>query len=186
LKEIKEGDFCAKGHKIEGDNAQFYSNGSKDRCVRCRACQNAKDRERYKKNMSDPEYRRRRNERQTILRQEKTRYERYEKILTAELAGTTGRYTGLNYLNLNKRAQRAWEPLEEAFDKSQSKCYENPSPYIDYHEDFAPSKHDAYKLCQGCPMLVECARFAAAYKPVVGVWGGEVYENGSVVKTSYR
>jgi len=31
-------------------------------------------------------------------------------------------------------------------------------------------------------MLVECARFANAYRPPVGVWGGQVWRNGKVVE----
>lgn len=160
------GDFCVKGHKIEGDNVHWRKhNGTM--YLRCFICTKAKE-ERHKE---------KRNE----VRKEKTRAERYDKILSGELDGTA-KYTGLNYLKLGKRAQKAWEPLEEAFDRTQSKCYDNPMPYVDYADEFPPDKDFAYELCKGCPMLVECGRFAAAYKPAVGVWAGEVWKDGSVYK----
>jgi hypothetical protein len=109
------------------------------------------------------------------------RADRYDKILAVEVTQTKGSYTGLNYLKLGKRAQRAWEPLAEKFEQTRGLCYRNPAPYIDYEEENTPSPNQAFQLCKGCPMLVECARFASAYKPVIGVWGGEVWENGKVV-----
>jgi hypothetical protein len=30
-------------------------------------------------------------------------------------------------------------------------------------------------------MLVECARFANAYQPTVGIWGGEVWKDGKIM-----
>lgn len=87
-------------------------------------------------------------------------------------------YSQLNYLRLTKRAQRALEPLEEKFDQTRSTCYQNPGPYIDYDEDDPPTKEDAYLICKACDMLVECGRFAAASKPYIGVWGGEVWQDG--------
>jgi hypothetical protein len=37
-------------------------------------------------------------------------------------------------------------------------------------------------LCEGCPLLVECGRFAAAYRPPLGVWAGEVWVDGKIRK----
>lgn len=224
---VKLGDFCKRGHKIDGGNAQvFKSSLGKDvlRCracnaashkkrnviggicmnghsltpdnvyspdsakgnLRCLACKKARDKKRWAEYVNSPEYQRKQIERtrakQVRVGKDKSRAERYDQILAGELDGTQGKYTGLNYLKLNKRSQRAWEPLEAKFDRTKSKCYKNPGPYIDYDEDSPPFASEAYKLCKGCPMLVECARFAAAYKPVIGVWGGEVYIDGKVVR----
>ena len=223
------GDFCKRGHKVEGGNAQVYESSLGHKVVRCRtcntagqrkrnelggvcmnghdltvdniyraknadgttylrclSCKTAADKRRWAKHVNSPDYQRKQIERAqrriTGSTLDKSRAERYDKILETELDGTAGKYTGLNYLKLNKRSQRAWEPLEEKFDQSKSKCYKNPRQYIDYAEDNVPLASQAYKLCEGCPMLVECARFAAAYKPVVGVWGGEVYIDGRVVR----
>ena len=181
-KKVEVGDFCDKGHKIEGDNVYYQKRASLDSyTIRCRICHKAKDAERNAR-YHRTEAGMAANRRAALRRKERTRSERYDKILSTELDGTQGKYTGLNYLKLNKRSQRAWEPLEAKFDRTKSKCYQNPGPYIDYDEDDVPFASTAYKLCEGCPMLVECARFAAAYKPVIGVWGGEVYIDGKVVR----
>ena len=223
---VKLGDFCKKGHKIEGGNAQVYTNQLGNQVLRCRtcvsagyrkknviggrcvkghdltvdntyrhptqgglqclSCKRARDKQRWADYVNSPEYQQKKIERtrakQVRVGKDKSRAERYDKILSNELDGTAGKYTGLNYLKLNKRSQRAWEPLEAKFDRTKSKCYQNPGPYIDYDEGDVPFASQAYKLCEGCPMLVECARFAAAYKPVIGVWGGEVYIDGKVVR----
>lgn len=87
-------------------------------------------------------------------------------------------YSQLNYLRLGRRAQKAMKPLQEKFDETRSICYGNPAPYIDYDEEDPPTKEEAFLMCSGCEMLVECGRFAAASKPYMGVWGGEVYYDG--------
>lgn len=178
------GGVCMNGHDLTPDN--IYSPDSAKGNLRCLTCKKARDKKRWSEYVNSPEYQRKQIERtrakQVSNAHEKSRSERYDQILATEVEGTQGRYTGLNYLKLNKRSQRAWEPLEAKFDRTKSKCYENPRPYIDYPEDNPPYASQAYKLCEGCPMLVECARFAAAYKPVVGVWGGEVYIDGKVVR----
>lgn len=177
------GGFCVKGHKLTEDNV--YKSSSKD-YLQCRTCRSNGYKKRWAEYVNSEEYQRKQVERtRAKARQaskDKSRAERYDQILSGELDGTQGKYTGLNYLKLNKRSQRAWEPLEAKFDRTKSKCYKNPGPYIDYDEDDVPFASTAYKLCEGCPMLVECARFAAAYKPVIGVWGGEVYIDGKVVR----
>lgn len=158
--DVKLGDFCSKGHKIVGKNMRVKTVDGVA-YLHCLQCSSGK------RKADKPETR--------------TVRERYKDI--TELDGVAGsNYTGLNYLKLNKRSQRAWEPLEKAFDRTRSLCHENPGPYIDYDEGRPPTRDEAYMLCEGCPMLVECARFASAYKPIIGVWGGEVWENGKVVK----
>ena len=171
-KRTEVGDFCVKGHKIEGDNVKWYRRDGV-MYLRCKICQQAK---------SDKYEATRRKPTRPKMPVAQSHSERYDFILKYEVDSGSGKYTGLNYLKLNKRSQRAWEPLAEAFDRTASNCYENPGPYIDYDEDDVPFASTAYKLCEGCDMLVECARFAAAYKPVIGVWGGEVYIDGKVVR----
>jgi hypothetical protein len=84
----------------------------------------------------------------------------------------------LKYLLLTKRAERAAEPLQKKLGTERALCQDNPGPYIDYQEGQEPSAEEAYLMCKGCPALLECARFAIAYAPPVGVWGGEVYIDG--------
>tara|TARA_R110000772_G_scaffold133179_1_gene241589 strand:- start:179 stop:559 length:381 start_codon:yes stop_codon:yes gene_type:complete len=84
----------------------------------------------------------------------------------------------LKYLLLTKRAERAVDPLQKKLADNKALCEDNPGPYIDYAEGQEPSADEAYRLCRGCPVLLECARFAIAYAPPVGVWGGEVYIDG--------
>lgn len=184
----KLGNKCLKGHVLTPETTRIHNNPTGNSLI-CRTCETNRRKERWAERVNSPEYQAQKLEsvakRGTVkrTRKEQARAERYDKILAVELDGnTTGKYTGLNYLKLNKRSQRAWVPLEEAFDRTTSKCYENPGPYIDYDEDAVPLASQAYKLCEGCPMLVECARFASAYKPVIGVWGGEVWIDGKVVR----
>ena len=87
----------------------------------------------------------------------------------------------LAYLNLTKRAQRANEKLQSGLDKDLPNCHNNPAPYMDYPENNPPSPAKAYKMCKGCPVLADCARFASAYRPPMGVWGGEVYVDGKPI-----
>lgn len=186
------GGVCRRGHKLEGDNLRLRSiNGGKPfvECAECKRIngKEKRDRARLKRN-DNPEYRRLviERERKRQMMHSKTAQreaEKFDKQLALEVTTVTnGRYSGLNYLKLNKRAQKAWEPLAEAFDRSQAKCYKNPGPYIDYEDEATPLASEAFKLCQGCPMLVECGRFAAAYRPVIGVWAGEVWIEGKVIR----
>ena len=183
-KKVQVGDFCDKGHKIEGENVYEQKRTNGIVTLRCRICHKAQERERnqaYHKTERGMAS----NRNAYLRRMEKTRAERYDKILSAEVnvhGDGRGRYVGLSYLNLNKRSQRAWEPLEKKFDQAKGNCYKDPERFIDYDEDNPPMASRAYLMCKGCPMLVECARFAAAYKPPIGVWGGEVWIDGKVVR----
>lgn len=179
------GDECVNGHKIMGENAEYYRTRAGSEAVRCKKCRVMNQRERQRRFRETPEYQQylaQRREVDASRRSESDkRAQRYDKILAVEITQGNGSYTGLNYLKLGKRAQRAWEPLAEKFDTARGLCYRNPGPYIDYEEENEPSPNRAFQLCKGCPLMVECARFASAYKPVIGVWGGEVYREGKVV-----
>ena len=182
---LQIGDICINGHKIEGDNAHWIKNkdGGADvlRCVTCTRDRKARYLEAHKDNKEFQERVREQRRNAKAKRNEKNRAERYEKILAVEVTQSSGSYTGLRYLNLNKRSQRMWEPLEKKFGEVRSLCYEKPTNYIDYEEQDTPSKDEAFRMCNGCPMLVECGRFANAYKPVIGVWAGEVWQEGKVM-----
>ena len=108
--------------------------------------------------------------------------EREDKLLANEVKKGSATFNSLNYLKLSKRAGQASQALEDAFDRARAKCYGNPRRYMDYEEGREPSAIDAYKLCEGCPLMVECGRFAAAYRPPLGVWAGEVWVDGKVKK----
>lgn len=185
VRRMKMGDKCHRGHTVDGANVEWYthSDGKKRfRCKECNLLMKAKRNEKYRTSPEYEAYRKMRSEREAVRKSESLkRAERYDKILAIEVTQGGGTYTGLNYLKLGKRAQRAWEPLEKAFDSSQGVCYKNPDSWIDYDEDKAPSPNRAYQMCKDCPLLVECGRFASAYKPAVGVWAGEVWKDGKVV-----
>jgi len=182
---IQLGDICIKGHKIEGENAHWIAgkNGG-DKVVRCKACTAERKSLYYEANKNNKEFQERQRESRRNARdrrEQKNREERYEKILEVEITKGSGTYTGLNYLRMTKGAERVWEPLYNMFEKARSFCYNSPANYIDYKEEDTPSKAHAFELCNGCPMLVECGRFANVYRPVVGVWAGEVWKDGKVM-----
>lgn len=226
---LKVGDFCKKGHKLEGENAQFYMNHGVERVrckvcntapqnkvkigdsckyghkiagenlarikrdgkeyFRCRECMNARyreRRERAKENgeidlLREYEARRRREWKMRTRPDEFERESRNaDKLLKKEIREGSATFNSLKYLKLGKRASIASKALEDAYDRARAKCYSNPAPYIDYDEGREPRDIEAYKLCEGCPLMVECGRFAAAYKPPIGVWAGEVWVDGKV------
>jgi hypothetical protein len=86
-----------------------------------------------------------------------------------------------SYLMLNARANRANNALWKAYKSNTPKCDGREADFIDYDEDNIPTPDDAYMMCEGCPVLVECARMANAYKPPVGVWGGNVWKDGEII-----
>ena len=108
--------------------------------------------------------------------------EKNDKALRRDIAKGGGNFPSLNYLKLTKRQQLASTPLERKLDSDKPNCEGRSAEFIDYDEADEPLSEVAYRMCDGCPMLVECARFANAYRPPVGVWGGQVWRNGKVVK----
>jgi hypothetical protein len=181
---IKIGDVCIYGHKIEGENAYWIASPDGSKRLRCRQCANERRARYIEANKETKEFQERLKANRATSKERKqqgARADSYDKILTVQAGKTNGSYGGLRYLNLNRRAQVAWESLEQKFAEVRSFCYESPAEYIDYDEENPPSKEHAFNLCNGCPMLVECARLASAYKPPIGVWGGEVWEDGKVM-----
>lgn len=179
------GSVCKQGHVIEGENA-FRQMREGREYLRCRICEDTRSKinnARYKLTENGMQARIRADARAAMKKREGQEQSiRSDERLKSEAVSTAGKFTSLNYLRLTKRAARAHLPLELAYDKVKSRCYKNPTDYIDYDEEKPPSKQAAERMCHGCDMLIECARFANAYQPVVGVWGGQVYSNGRVVQ----
>ena len=173
----KRGDICKNGHVIDGDNfAEKMAFGKLQ--VVCRQCQRDAVK-RYAKNHVTKDGRtirtssnREKNEKQAARRAA----ERADEMIVAGKEDNA-----LNYLRLAKRAERASIALHKKMVNTEPNCIDNPGPYIDYAEDDPPTKLQAFLMCQDCPVLVECARFATAYRPAIGVWGGEVYSDGKPV-----
>lgn len=170
----KPGDICKHGHLMEGDNLGIKKNNAGAQVFFCKSCRKAQlqrwadtptGRIANSKSNSNPEKRRRAAQRRAA--------ERADQLIEAGKEEQA-----LNYLRLSKRAERAAEALQNSMAKQDPNCANNPGPYIDYDEENPPTKRQAYLMCNGCPMLAECARFATAYKPEIGVWGGEVYKGG--------
>jgi hypothetical protein len=181
---FKVGSVCGNGHTIEGENI-FRQMRAGSEYIRCRICQverNARKNATYKFSDAGIQARIRADANRALKRTSRSEQSiRADELLKLEAAGTAGKFTSLNYLRLTKRAARAHVPLEQAYDRSKSRCYKNPTDYIDYDEELPPTTLMAERMCHGCPMLVECARFANAYQPVVGVWGGSVWKDGKIL-----
>ena len=215
---VQIGDTCKRGHKIEGDNVQHYTNQGRPhvRCAQCNQPPKNKARQRGDicKNghvIDGQNYAERTQfgKVQVFCRQcSKESMRRYSNKVRGEGAidnGTGNRQknerqaqrraaeradeliqagkddAALNYLKLNKRAERASITLHKKMVSTEPNCAKNPGPYIDYDDDNLPTKLEAFLMCQDCPVMIECARFATAYKPAVGVWGGEVYRDGKPI-----
>lgn len=191
---LKIGDTCKWGHVVAGDNLMRIKKDGFEffRCRKCNSRSNSTRLQRAIANGTVDEYRRKENERarqRRLKRQlnsehngELKEIKDIDRLLSKEVKAGSATFNSLKYLKLGKRAGQASQALEAAFDNARAKCYANPGPYIDYEDGQEPRPIDAYRLCEGCPLLVECGRFAAAYHPPVGVWGGEVYVGGKVVK----
>ena len=178
------GSKCKQGHVIEGENVHRQMREGREylRCMICSKSANLRHNATYKFSEAGIQARIRADANAASKRRsDDERAIRADELLKSEAASTAGKYSSLNYLRLTKRAARAHAPLEEAYDRAKSRCYKNPTDYIDYDESHPPSTVEAERMCHGCPMLVECARFANAYQPVVGVWGGQVWKDMKII-----
>jgi hypothetical protein len=173
----KPGDLCKSGHKIVGENV-----GEKKTATGisyfCKECRRNSVRPIQKKNVwsSKEQDQVDRNKAKAQIQSARRAAERADDLITSGKEENA-----LNYLKLTRRAERASDALQKAMIVRKAKCADNPGPWIDYDEENPPSKNRAYLMCVGCPVLVECARFASAYRPPIGVWGGEVYEQGKIL-----
>ena len=171
----KRGDSCKQGHIIDGENygERVIFGKMQAFCKRC-----ARDAVRR--------YEEKKRGRGAIVQAtNKDKNEKQAQRRAAERADEmiqAGKEeNALNYLRLTKRAERASIALHKKMVNTEPNCIDNPSQWIDYDEDNPPTKLQAFLMCQDCPVLVECARFATAYKPAIGVWGGEVYKDGKPI-----
>ena len=177
----KPGDICKNGHIMLGDNLGSRTNPAmKDRVSYfCRECGRAALRKSQDRKYNRSEAERDKRDRlqsKSALQAARRASERADQLIEAGKEENA-----LNYLQLNKRAERASDTLQKAMVVSKAKCADNPGKWIDYDNEETPTKREAYLMCVGCPLLVECARFASAYKPAIGVWGGEVYYEGKLL-----
>jgi hypothetical protein len=174
----KPGDICKNGHQIVGDNVgeKKTSAGISYFCKECR--RNSVRIYSKKKNVwsSKEQEQADRNKTKAQLQAARRAAERADDLITSGKEENA-----LNYLKLTRRAERASDALQKAMLTRRAKCADNPGPWIDYDEENPPSKNRAYLMCVDCPVLVECARFASAHRPAIGVWGGEVYEQGKIL-----
>lgn len=189
------GDTCKNGHVIDGDNVLVRKMRGADSYT-CRICSREASK-RYRKSekfLSNPKY-----------VKDKQNAMRVQRELEAGMRGRAGvSYAtmsrkadeidkrirkdphnaaipiALAQVDMDKRSKDALNALMSKYPDAQGKCYDNPAEYMDYERE--PSVHQAYELCKGCPLLVECGRFANANGPEQGVWGGEVWKSGRVKK----
>ena len=182
-KRVEVGDVCNNGHIVEGANI-IPLNGN--RSIGCRECvlnrkklyaQSEKGKATAKRNSA-------RSESQRLKRNARAREVFAAKQADVKLVKeikSNASYASISYLKMGKRASDASLALEDQYSKGRSKCFDKPEKYMDYDENNPPSNAEAYELCNGCPMLVECARFANALRPPIGVWGGQRWDTGKVV-----
>lgn len=163
----KRGDKCKNGHVIDGNNLGEKLQFGQIHLY-CKICARNSTRKSARKKASSSTLREQRAEQSQIKAADKA-----DRLIEAGKEDQ-----GLAYLRLNKRAERAAETLQKHLADKEPNCHENPGPYMDYDEDHPPTRLQAYVMCEGCPVLLECSRFANAYRPPMGVWGGEVYVNG--------
>ncbi len=179
---VQVGDKCNKGHIIEGANIFKRTDRNNISCRECRLILSRKyDKSAKGKAVAD--------KRKYSAEQKLKRNTRVRDVYTAKKSGVeppkpvkqVGSYSSLTYLRMGKRASDASVALEDQYGKTRSKCFEKPENYMDYDENNPPSNAEAYELCNGCPMLVECGRFANALRPPIGVWAGQRWDLGKVV-----
>ena len=189
------GDKCKNGHVIDGDNILVRKMRGTE-SISCKECQREASR-RYRKSdkfINNPKYVKSAENAKKIQREIDagmrgragvpfaTMMRKAEEIDKRILKDPRNESIplALAQVDLDKRSKDALGALMGKYLDEQSKCYDNPGPYMDYEVE--PSVEQAYQLCKGCAMLVECGRFANANGPEQGVWGGEVWKSGRVKK----
>jgi hypothetical protein len=174
----KPGDKCKNGHLIIGENIgeKKTQSGISYFCKECRrsSVRNYQGRRNYW-SLKDQEIAER-NKSKAQVQAARRAADRADELIKSGKEDAA-----LSYLKLTRRAERASDALQNAMIVRRAKCADNPAEWIDYDELSPPSKSMAYVMCVDCPVLVECARFASAYRPVIGVWGGEVYDQGKIL-----
>lgn len=173
----KPGDTCKNGHSMDGDNlGERVTNGKVQ--YFCKECKRVAVRK-YNKTPAGKEADRRKVRDDVAIKERRTARKVAERADQLIIEGKDD--SALSYLRLARRAERWAGALQDAMAENAPNCGDNPGPYIDYDEDNPPSADQAFKMCEDCPVLVQCARFASAYKPPIGVWGGEVWKDGTIL-----
>lgn len=174
----KPGDSCKNGHLIVGENVGEKKSAGRVSyfCKECRrsSVRNYQGRRNYW-SLKDQEIAEK-NRSKAQVQAARRAADRADDLITSGKEDVA-----LNYLKLTRRAERASDALQNAMIVRRAKCADSPEDWIDYDELNPPSKSMAYVMCVDCPVLVECARFASAYRPAIGVWGGEVYDQGKIL-----
>jgi hypothetical protein len=190
----KIGDDCAHGHKLEGDNLLVRKSRGVESYA-CRICSLEASR-RYRRSdkyLTNTKYVKNKETAQKVQRQvDAGLYGKvgvpYADIVKREDAidrriekdpRSNSIITALVNVDMNKRSRDSMQAMVSSPNWSKGLCANKPEKYFDYDEE--PTREEAYLLCNGCPLLVECARFANANGPERGVWGGQIWKNGRLV-----
>ena len=198
-KRLEIGSTCKNGHLVTEEN-HFVQMRKGVESIGCKKCKRERNRayqqksEAYKAKRKEYDAKRRRDWKAiNAKRVDTNRVAANEAKLEVEVKQGAGNYNSLNYLKLNKRGRDASTPLETAMDAgTRAKCFGMEELWIDYdhqnpdHDESDrstwPSKQLAEAMCHGCPLLRECGRFATATKPRMGVWAGQVWFEGKIVR----
>lgn len=84
--------------------------------------------------------------------------------------------------DLPEEGQEIVARFNRALRMVRTSCYGNPAPYMDYDDEHIPSPETAAKLCEGCPVLKLCGAYAQLVHEPTGVWGGDVFIQGSIYR----
>lgn len=178
---FKERDACGRGHKYVDGSWSYQKKDGYD-IRRCLVCQRA----RVEKQKTDPEWAARRREQNRI-----------QAIITREaksLGITNAEYRKLMGNNIGKKdplasfmvtgpEAAAQDRVNQAVDdKGRPKCESDPDAYF-YDDYSAVSDKDVAKLCEGCPIIVECLARMKFSPPSTGVMvaGGRMFVDGKLV-----
>lgn len=90
----------------------------------------------------------------------------------------------LDYLRSTTEQGQAQDAVDYAVDqRGRPKCEKNPDAY--FGDDIPPSNEQAAKMCEGCPIMVECLARMKLSIPIEGagwmVAGARVFNDGKLV-----
>jgi hypothetical protein len=188
------GDKCAHGHILEGANLLIRKTRGVESYA-CRICSLEASR-RYRRSdkyMSNTKYVKNKESAEKIQRQVDAglygkagvsyadmvkREDAIDKKIEKD-SRANNLIPAMVNVDMNKRSRDSMQAMVSSPNWGDGLCSNSPEEYVDY--DVEPTQKDAYWLCNGCPLLVECARFANANGPERGVWGGQIWRNGRIV-----
>ncbi len=73
-------------------------------------------------------------------------------------------------VTIRKTALPAWNALQAALEDTAPPCTADPPSWF---ADDPEVRAEAARACRRCPVIAECAAFAAANKETFGVWAGQ-------------